>query len=302
MAVSCAGGMWSAAGVAAGERWWWEAVTMANPQPEPFVKFSKELFDALLLSAMPATHKEIVLAVIRRTYGDHGKKEAPISHSLLRRMTGRADSGIRRCLSALCTEGVLRVVRPADFRSPAVFSLNKDYESWGRWSVQSATTVAEGQELAEGHDDDSGDRQTLAEGSATTVAEGSATTVAPLKILEILEDLRDPTGASAPPETDPVTTQAMVAFAVDYCREHGYDLADDVKGHLAREIGKQFKAGRDPALIRDGISELLELNKSPERLSWVMGDIQRRRNGGRTGAHSRDRVGAASGRSEDGEW
>ena len=107
-----------------------------------------------------------------------------------------------------------------------------------------------------------------------------------------------PEGASAPPETP----QAMVAFAVDFCREHGYHLANDVKGHLAREIGKQFKAGRDPVLIRDGISELLELNKSPARLPWVMGDIQRRRNGGGSAAHGRDRVAANSGRAEDGEW
>lgn len=115
-------------------------------------------------------------------------------------------------------------------------------------------------------------------------------------------DRQEPTGASAPLETDRPTAQTMVAFAVDYCQEHGYDLADDVKGHLAREIGKQFSAGRDPVLIRDGVAELLELNKSPQRLSWVMGDIQRRRNGGGAGAHSRDRLGTASGRAEDGEW
>lgn len=271
---------------------------MANPQPKPFVQFSKELFDALLLSPMPATHKEIVLAVIRRTYGDHGRKEAPISHSLLRRMTGRADSGIRRCLSSLCEQGVLRQIKPATFRSPAIFALNKDYESWGRWSVQSATTVAEGQELAECHEDDREVRQSLAEGSATTVAEGSATVVAPLKTIETLEDFETPSGACAPPET----SQTVVAFAVDFCREHGYDLAVDVKGHLAREVAKQFKAGRDPVLIREGVAELLELNKSPQQLSWVMGDIQRRRNGGGATANRPDRVGARSGRSEDGEW
>jgi len=112
------------------------------------------------------------------------------------------------------------------------------------------------------------------------------------------EEKDSPRGADAPLET----AQTIVAFAADFCREHGYDLVADVKGHLAREIGKQFKEGRDPVLIRDGVAELMELNKSPQQLSWVMGDIQRRRNGGRTGTDRRVQVGAANGRSENGEW
>lgn len=108
---------------------------MANPQPTPFVQFSKELFDALLLSPMPATHKEIVLAVIRRTYGDHGKKSAPISIGLLVSMTGRSKSGLSVSLAALIAEGVIRQVSPPGFGRPAVLGLNKNYEKWGRWSV-----------------------------------------------------------------------------------------------------------------------------------------------------------------------
>ncbi len=125
---------------------------MANPQPEPFVKFSKELFDALLLSPMPATHKEVVLVIIRRTYGHHGRKEAPISHTLIRKMTGRADSGIRKALVTLEAEGVLVKVAGPTFTQPAIWKLNKDYERWGRWSVGSATVMALRQHMAEGPD------------------------------------------------------------------------------------------------------------------------------------------------------
>ena len=113
---------------------------MANPQPEPFVKFSKELFDAILLSPMPATHKELVLAVVRRTYGDHGQKQAPISVSLLVAMTGRDKAGVCRALHALRDEGVLRQVASPTFTTPAVYALNKDYERWGRWSTVNSTS------------------------------------------------------------------------------------------------------------------------------------------------------------------
>ena len=114
---------------------------MANPQPTPFVQFSKELFDAILLSHMPATHKEVVLAVIRRTYGDHGKKSAPISQALLQRITGRHRNSIQRSLSELKTEGVLKQVRAPSFGCSAVWSLNKNYEAWGRWSVAKTLVV-----------------------------------------------------------------------------------------------------------------------------------------------------------------
>ena len=81
---------------------------MANPQPEPFVQFSKELFDAVLKSPMPGTHKEVVLAVIRRTYGNFGKKAAPISLTLLRDMLGRDKRHLQRCMAELQAANVIR--------------------------------------------------------------------------------------------------------------------------------------------------------------------------------------------------
>lgn len=108
---------------------------MANPQPEPFVQFSKELYDAILRSPMAATQQRIVLAVVRRTYGNYGRTEAEISLGLLRDMLGQDKSTIRRALRDLCEQGVVVVRRPAHFCQPQVLSLNKDYESWGRYSV-----------------------------------------------------------------------------------------------------------------------------------------------------------------------
>jgi hypothetical protein len=107
---------------------------VANPQPSPFVQFSKELFDAFLLAPMPGVHKEIVLAIIRRTYGDFGKRAASISLGLLAQMTGRNRGHLQRALTELRAAGVVRVVREAHFTGPQVLALAADYEAWGQYA------------------------------------------------------------------------------------------------------------------------------------------------------------------------
>ena len=108
---------------------------MANPQPTPFVRFSTELLGALTCSPMPATQQRIVLAVVLRTYGDHGRKEAELSLGLLHGLTGQDKGTLRRALCDLIAEGVIAVLRPAVGRRPQVLTLQKDYEAWGRYSV-----------------------------------------------------------------------------------------------------------------------------------------------------------------------
>ena len=108
---------------------------MANPQPTPFVRFSTELLGALVRSPMPATQQRIVLVVVLRTYGDHGRKEAELSLGLLHELTGQDKGTLRRALCDLIAEGVITVLRPAVGRRPQVLALQKDYEAWGRYSV-----------------------------------------------------------------------------------------------------------------------------------------------------------------------
>jgi hypothetical protein len=102
-----------------------------------------------------------------------------------------------------------------------------------------------------------------------------------------------PSGGEPPPdeEESSLTAQTVVAFAVDHARESGVALTDRVKGQLAKEVGKQFKAGADPLLVRAAVGELIERNKDPSNLCYVMRDLK---GGGRVGAHS--------GRSQNGEW
>ena len=118
---------------------------MASPQPVPFVQFSKELFDAILRSPMPATQQRVVLAIVRRTYGDGGRKQAEISIGLLARMLGQNKGTISRALSDLVERGVVRIVREEHHRMTRILALNKDYETWDAYSVaaeDSSATVA----------------------------------------------------------------------------------------------------------------------------------------------------------------
>ena len=96
--------------------------------------------------------------------------------------------------------------------------------------------------------------------------------------------------ASAPEDT----AQTIVAFAVDRARETGVALTKAVTGQLASEVGRQFKAGANPMLIRKAVAVLVDENKSPSTLSYVMRDLK--------GGDSRGRLAAVSGRSADGEW
>jgi phage replication O-like protein O len=118
---------------------------VANPQPEPFVQFSKELFDAILRAPMPATQQRIVLAIVRRTYGDFGKREAPVSVGLLGKMLGQNKGTVSRALTDLIDHGVIVVVREERHRTTRILALHKDYEAWGSYSVRPddvPTTVA----------------------------------------------------------------------------------------------------------------------------------------------------------------
>jgi len=114
---------------------------MASPQPEPFVKFSKELLEAVIAAPMPATHKEILLSVVLVTYGDFGKKDARISQARLRRITCRAKSSLADALADLLKEGVLCQLEPPRGSRSARVGIQKDYEAWGKYTPESAGAI-----------------------------------------------------------------------------------------------------------------------------------------------------------------
>ncbi len=108
---------------------------MVGPQAEPFVKFPKQLFDALLRAPLSATQREVVLAVVRLTYGDRLRSQAEVSIGALEKATGRDRHGLKRALERLIGEGVLIELKPAGFSRGRTLALATNYEAWGRFSV-----------------------------------------------------------------------------------------------------------------------------------------------------------------------
>jgi hypothetical protein len=108
---------------------------MASPTSDPFVRFSKELYDALLRAPLPAGRLLVCLVVVRLTDGDHARSEAPVSLGTLEKATGRSRSALKADLDDLMKEGVLRELRPPSAGRPRIIALNRNCESWGRYRV-----------------------------------------------------------------------------------------------------------------------------------------------------------------------
>jgi hypothetical protein len=75
------------------------------------------------------------LVVVRLTDGDRGRRFAGVSLGMLAKATGRSRSGLKEDLDDLLAEGVLIELTAPTAGSPRVVTLNKDYEAWGRHSV-----------------------------------------------------------------------------------------------------------------------------------------------------------------------
>jgi hypothetical protein len=109
---------------------------MANPRPDFFVKFSKELYDAVLRARMPASHLLVLLTIVRLTAGDRGRSQAAVSLGILAKATGRSRSCLREALADLMLEGVIVEIQPPTYGRPRDVALNNDYETWGRFSLK----------------------------------------------------------------------------------------------------------------------------------------------------------------------
>lgn len=245
---------------------------MANPQPTPFVQFSKELFDALLFSGMPATHKELVLAVIRRTYGEHGQKSASISQSLLQRMTGRSRNGVRRSLDELIEQGVIVQVSPPSFAKPAVLGLNKDYEKWGKWSVDRATVVAQGQELDQDHESVGGQGHSDGGGQGHHGVPGQGHSDGPIEYIDT-KDMETSRAARAGQSGKKSTQGKMDGFDAFWKL---YPKKQD-RGHAKKAWAQALKKA-DAATIIEGLEQLLpgmvkkEAQYVPLGATWLNGE------------------------------
>jgi hypothetical protein len=94
---------------------------MANPQPDEFTRISNELFEAIILSSFKKRQLNIILLIIRLSYGC-GRKYAVLRQADFKTI-GIDKNDIKKELLQLVESGVLAI-------DGERIALNKDYDRW----------------------------------------------------------------------------------------------------------------------------------------------------------------------------
>lgn len=104
---------------------------MASPQTENgFTRIANELLDVILSYRCSTLQKEIILAVIRYTYGFQ-RKEAQLSVRFLAKYLSRSYQKVSVAVKGLIEKNVIHIVREYNCNQQArILKLNKDYDSW----------------------------------------------------------------------------------------------------------------------------------------------------------------------------
>lgn len=106
---------------------------MASPQLENgYIRISSEFADILAKTDLSGSELRIILAVMRKTWGWHKKKDR-ISLSQLAKMTLLEPRQTRRVLAGLVQRGVIIRESDRDKNVPSninILGINKDYETW----------------------------------------------------------------------------------------------------------------------------------------------------------------------------
>ena len=93
-----------------------------------FVKFPNELFDKLLTAELTGGELKVLLAIIRQTLG-FNVDTAPISVSLLQKMTGLTKGAACKTLTALKSKNIINAEKQAK-NKPQIVSINTDFSAW----------------------------------------------------------------------------------------------------------------------------------------------------------------------------
>ncbi|MFY1903938.1 replication protein [Achromobacter xylosoxidans] len=103
-------------------------VTPASPQVEDgYTRISNELLGALVLADLTKQQWEVLMAVVRKTYG-FNKTEDDIALSQLATMTDGDRGNMSRAIASLVSRRILNRSRG---RHGQLLSINKDYTQWG---------------------------------------------------------------------------------------------------------------------------------------------------------------------------
>ena len=100
---------------------------MANPQKENgYTGVANEILEKLLLAKLNGTEWEVLMCVIRKTYGFQ-KKEDWISYTQFEKMTGKSRPNIWKAINGLVTKSLLVTNKQPQ---KTFYRFNKDYSQW----------------------------------------------------------------------------------------------------------------------------------------------------------------------------
>jgi phage replication O-like protein O len=102
---------------------------MASPQVENgYTRIANELLEALAKFRLSGNEYQVVLAIIRKTYG-FGKKSDTISMGQISEVTGLKRQNVNRALKSLSSKLITGVIK-TDYMGINNISINKDYSQW----------------------------------------------------------------------------------------------------------------------------------------------------------------------------
>ena len=101
---------------------------MANPQPDVFLKWSKELWKAIIKKKIPSRPRQVFDAIVFLTYGAvPSVKERQIEAKEIMELTGLNKNQTSKALGQLLECNL--VAKNGNYRPP-IIGINKDYETW----------------------------------------------------------------------------------------------------------------------------------------------------------------------------
>lgn len=103
---------------------------MASPQVENgYTKIASELLDAIMRYKCGGIQKDIIMCVIRYTYG-YQRKEHFLGTGFIANAIGRNSRRVAQEIEKLIERNVLIEVRSYTENSPRILKLNKNYDNW----------------------------------------------------------------------------------------------------------------------------------------------------------------------------
>jgi len=109
---------------------------MADVQLEHgHLRIANALDEAITFASFTGAQTKIVRCLVRLTFGWRRRTVRIALPDLAERCNLAMTGGFRRALDALIREGVVFEVEKPYGRTPALYAINKDFESWGKLSV-----------------------------------------------------------------------------------------------------------------------------------------------------------------------